>query len=258
MSLPDWKLPKGVNRSLWEYTQQPHIARDYDQSIATSGLARYDACWLREQWTKPGRLIDLGCGTGRLAVDFAQRGFEVLGVDLSQEMLLQLREKAREHHVSVGVLRANLCDLSGLCDRCWDYALLMYATLGMIPGESARRWVLEHVFRLLKPGGRFALHIHNRWFNVWDPQGRAWLLKNLWESWRRGTPLGDRIVHDRGIPNFHMHVFSRGEILGLLRQVGFQIEACHPLNAVASGPLSSSWLSSMRANGWIILTRKPG
>src|SRR5262249_58740241 len=32
--------------------------------------------------------------------------------------------------------------------------------------------------RLLRPGGRFVLHVHNRWFNLWDPQGRRWLLGN--------------------------------------------------------------------------------
>lgn len=252
MPRPDWSLPRGVSRALWEYTQQPHIATDYDQSIANSALSRYDTQVLLQHFTRPGRLVDLGCGTGRHALEFASRGFEVLGVDLSAEMLQQLQMKAGAAGLEVAALRANLCELSGLVDATFDYAILMYATLGMIPAAEDRRGVLQQARRLLRPGGRLALHVHNLWFNLFDSQGRAWLWKDHWQHWLRGRPGGDRIVHDRGIPNFQMHVFSRGEIIRLLRETGFRIASCQPLNATASGPLPCPALcGAWRANGWI-------
>lgn len=256
MTRPDWQLPRGVSRALWEYTQQPHIATGYDQSIANSALSRYDTQVLLHQFPQPGRLVDLGCGTGRHALEFAARGFDVLGVDLSREMLAQLQTKAREARVDVAALRANLCDLGGLPEASFDHAILMYATLGMIPAAEDRDRVLRQARRLLRPGGRLALHVHNLWFNLFDAQGRAWLRKDRWQCWFRGKAGGDRVVHDRGIPNFQMHVFSRREIAQLLTAAGFSIEYWQPLNATASGPLTSSWLAGgLRANGWIIVAR---
>jgi hypothetical protein len=64
------------------------------------------------------------------------------------------------------------------------------------------------------------------------------------------------VVHDRGIPNFQMHVFSKSEISYLLTSSGFTIETFRPLNSTASGPLSLPWLGGgLRANGWIIIAR---
>lgn len=257
MSVPDWRLPRGVSRSLWEYTQQPAIATGYDQSIANSPLSRHDTDVLLRHFAVPGRLVDLGCGTGRHAVAFAQRGFEVLGVDLSLEMLRQLQQKARLANVRVPGVCANLCDLDALPESCFDSAILMYATLGMIPAAADRARVLQHIHRIVKPGGQFALHVHNLWFNLFDPQGRKWLWSDFWRRWRHRQTGGDRIVHDRGIPNFQMHVFSQREIRKLLHDAGFKIEVWHPLNATASGPLAWNWLGSRwRANGWIIVARR--
>lgn len=253
MTRPDWQLPRGVSRSLWEYTQQPHIATEYDQSIANSALSRYDTDVLQQHFVEPGRLVDLGCGTGRHAVAFASRGFDVLGVDLSAEMLRQFQTKAAAAGVVAAALCANLCDLSGLPDSQFDYAILMYATLGMIPVAADRIRVLQEARRLLVPCGKLALHIHNLWFNLFDSQGRSWLWKDRLQRWR-GRPGGDRIVHDRGIPNFQMHVFSRREISRLLCEAGFRIVAWHPLNATASGRLKAPVMcGSLRANGWIIV-----
>src|SRR5262245_31138408 len=87
LSRADWQLPRGVSRSLWEFSQSRHIARDEAEHLAGSPLLRLDQQLLDRWLTPPGRIADLGCGTGRLAVPLAQRGFEVIGVDLSRESL---------------------------------------------------------------------------------------------------------------------------------------------------------------------------
>src|SRR5207248_11448713 len=90
---PDWRLPPGVGRGLWDYLHDPAVARGYDAALAGSALLRADQDFVGRHCPRPGRLIDLGCGTGRLLLPFARRGFWVLGVDLSAEMLKVAREK---------------------------------------------------------------------------------------------------------------------------------------------------------------------
>lgn len=257
MSRPDWRLPRGVSRSLWEYTQTAEIARLYDHSLSQSGLAQFDTRYLLERLPLPARVVDLGCGTGRTAVEFAARGCEVLGVDLSLEMLRELRLKAEQTSVQVGRLAANLCDLGCLPAGHFDIALVMYATLGMISPAADRARALREIHRIVRPGGYLAFHVHNLWFNIRDPQGRKWLLRDRIGAWFQGRPGGDRYAHDRGIPNSYMHVFRRSELRELLQTAGFTIRHWQPLNARASGPLAAPWwFGKFRANGWLVIAKR--
>src|SRR5262249_55333667 len=139
---------------------------------------------------QPGRLLDLGCGTGRLLLAMAQRGWWTLGVDLSQEMLRVVGDKAMSASATVHRLRANLAELDGLADGIFDCVACLFSTRGMVLGDAPRRRVVAHAFRLLRPGGRFILHIHNCWFNAWDRAGRAWLLRDCLRL-RAGAESGD-------------------------------------------------------------------
>ena len=56
---------------------------------------------------------------------------------------------------------------------------MLFSTLGMIRGRENRQRVLNHVRRILKPGGLFVVHVHNLWYNLYDPGGPWWLVKNL-------------------------------------------------------------------------------
>ena len=254
----DWQLPPGVSRALWEYLRDPHIARAYDASIATSPLAQYDEQVLVERWREAGRLVDLGAGTGRLAIRFAGLGFEVTAVDLSAEMLAVLATKAQAAGVDVAGVAANLCDLQPLEDSRFSYALLMFSTLGMIAGTPQRLQALREAHRVLEPGGRLAVHVHSYWYNLFNPHGRTWLLTDFAGWLVRRHAGGDRVMSDRGIPHMSMHAFTRREICRLLRQAGFVVREVLPLNATASGPLAVPHLfAHIRPNGWIILAERP-
>jgi hypothetical protein len=70
----DWQLPPGVDRGLWDYLHNPDLARNYDNYLADSSLPRVDEEFVAGHCPRPGKLIDLGCGTGRLLIPFARRG----------------------------------------------------------------------------------------------------------------------------------------------------------------------------------------
>ena len=72
---PPWKLPAGVNASLWAYTQTPRLAEEEDAYFAGHPLFEADRRALDARFAEPGPLVDLGSGAGRLAVHFAARGF---------------------------------------------------------------------------------------------------------------------------------------------------------------------------------------
>jgi len=181
-----------VPRGVWEYAHRPHIAGDYDTEFAENTLFEFDEKVLRERFVRPGVLVDLGCGTGRVLVPFARQGFACVGVDLSPEFLGIVGAKAAAEGLPIERVQANLMELGCLADASADYAVCLFSTLGMIRGRTNRLRALGHIRRILKPGGTFVVHVHNRWHNLRDPQGRRWLLKNLtWERWRGDREAGD-------------------------------------------------------------------
>lgn len=60
----------------------------------------------------PGkRLLDLGCGTGCISIPLAQRGYQVTGVDISEEMLAAAREKSRALQLDIDWRKQDLTSL---------------------------------------------------------------------------------------------------------------------------------------------------
>jgi ubiquinone/menaquinone biosynthesis C-methylase UbiE len=255
----DWQMPAGVDRGLWDYLHSPNVARGYDAALAGSTLFAADEAFAERHFPTPGKLIDLGCGTGRLLLAFARRGYSVLGVDLSSEMLAVAREKATAASLPVALLRANLAELDSVGDATFDYAACLFSTLGMVAGADTRRRVVEHAFRVLRPGGRFVLHVHNRWFYALDPAGRWWLLQNLFASAiGRGT-AGDRTmpVH-QGVAGLTLHLFTRGEAVRLLQDVGFRTVAVKAVGLGVNGELAwPGFFTWLRAYGYLLAAEKP-
>ena len=259
-TLPEWQLPPGVSRNLWDVLNDSEHARGYDARLAGSQLLEADQRFVEKHCCRPGRLIDLGCGTGRLLIPLAQRGYWVLGVDLSEEMLRIVSEKAAAAGATVHRLKANLVELEGLADGTFDFATCLFSTLGMVAGRAARRRAVEHIHRLLRPGGIFILHVHNRWFNFWDQEGRHWLIADLARSLLDRGAAGDRgMPGEWGQAGLTLHHFTRREAVGLLRDAGFELVDVQPVSLRPDGQLRwPAWFGWLRSYGYLLASRRAG
>ena len=148
------------------------------------------------------------------------------------------REKAEAAGVPVHLLQVNLTELTGLRDRRFDYAACLFSTLGMVLGYRKPPGACRSTtsYRLLRPGGLFVLHVHNRWFNVWNRPGRAWLLQDGWNRRLKRYECGDRVmpVH-QGVAGLTLHLFTRREAMRLVDRCGF----LHPRGA--TGEPAARW-----------------
>lgn len=253
--IPDWKLPPGVSRALWDYLHDADLAQGYDAALAGTPLLEEDLRFVAQHCPQPGRLLDLGCGTGRLLVPFAQRGYRVLGVDLSEEMLRVVGAKAATAGVHVDRLKANVVELGMLANGSFDYVACLFSTLGMVSGAAQRERVVAEVRRVLRPGGVFVLHVHNRWFSVWDRAGRSWLLGDLLRQLRGDPATGDRGVKEGGWAGLTLHHFSRREVVQLLTAGGFTVEAIQPVGLTKGGLRAPWWCPSLRAYGYLVAAK---
>ncbi len=252
---PNWNLPAGVSRGLWDYVQSPSVADDYDDYFAFNSLFEHDEQVLARHLQPLGLVADLGCGTGRALVPLVQAGHRGLAIDLSEPMLRIVQEKADLDNLPIDCLQANLVQLDALADNSVDHAICMFSTLGMIRGRANRRQALEHFRRILKSDGRFVLHVHNYWFNLRDPQGPSWVVKNLLTApFNSEIEIGDKWFPYRGVPNMFLHVFRWRELAADLAAAGFEIVEKIPLDVARRHRLRHPWLfPALRTNGWIVV-----
>jgi SAM-dependent methyltransferase len=118
--------------------------------------------------SRPGRALDLGCGTGTNAITLAKHGWQVTGVDFAPQAILAARRKAVAQHLEIDFRVGDVTDLIML-EGPFDYALDIGCLHSIAPDQQQR--YAKGVQRLLRPGATFMLY--------------AWLPR-IWQGKRRG------------------------------------------------------------------------
>lgn len=101
----------------------------------------------------PPRALELAIGTGRVALPLAERGVEVSGVDISEEMVAKLREKPGGEAIQVTI--GNFKDVP--VDRTFPLIYLPFNTLFGLLSQEEQVECFSNVAVHLEPGGRFIL-----------------------------------------------------------------------------------------------------
>lgn len=119
--------------------------------------AAYDAdleVWRELATEAAGPVLDLGCGTGRVALDLAARGYEVTGVDADPDLVRALGARARERGLRV---RAHSLDARALeLGRSFALAIAPMQVVQLLGGRDGRLAMLGSVREHLETGGRLA------------------------------------------------------------------------------------------------------
>jgi SAM-dependent methyltransferase len=134
------------NKALWEKGDFTRIA----QAMRGSGAAFVESLGVR-----PGmKVLDLGCGDGTTAIPAAQRGADVLGVDIASNLVAAGNRRALEMKLAnIRFEEGDACDLHALADRSFDLVVSVFgAMFAPKPFDVAKEMV-----RVTKPGGRIVM-----------------------------------------------------------------------------------------------------
>jgi SAM-dependent methyltransferase len=103
-----------------------------------------------------GPALELGIGTGRIAIPLARRGVRVHGIDLSGEMVARLREKpgAEEIVTTIGDFATTRLDGK------FRLVYLVFNTIDNLTTQEAQVACFENAARHLEPGGCFVVEVH--------------------------------------------------------------------------------------------------
>jgi tRNA (uracil-5-)-methyltransferase TRM9 len=184
-----------------------------------------------------GRWLDIGCGNGNLAVEWARSGKkgQYLGIDFSSQLVdiaqkkissLTKKSEAKVEFSKIDILNLNW--ENQLTKHEWD-GVLIFAVLHHIPGEENRTEIMKSIRGLLKPG-------QSLYLSVWQIQNSQRLLSRI-QPWSRiglsesvvedGDVLMDWRADQPGVENLarirYVHIFSEEELDHLAEVSGFTI-----------------------------------
>ncbi len=102
-----------------------------------------------------GAALELGIGTGRIALPLTQRGVRVHGIDLSDAMVAKLRAKPRAEQIGVTIGDFATTTVDGT----FSVAYLVFNTIMNLTTQDEQVACFENVAAHLEPGGRFVIEV---------------------------------------------------------------------------------------------------
>lgn len=227
MAVPDnWyeTFFAGINCEMWEKAATPEWTADEAQFLAdVLNLA-------------PGSsLLDIPCGMGRHSLAMARLGHRITGVDISDEYVAKVRDRARSEKLPVEVIHGNILFIP--LPQRFDGAWCMGNSFGYFDFDGVNKFVAK-VAAALKPGARFVINsgmlaesvlakilkvetftvgdIHMEIDNRYVPD------EGYMESHIQYTRNGSREKHA-----FKHYIFTLVEVKRMLSGVGMKVIACY-------------------------------
>jgi cyclopropane fatty-acyl-phospholipid synthase-like methyltransferase len=174
-------------------------AAESPSSFAASGLRDLEEHVLDGLDVLPGwRVLEIGCGTGRLVKPLAGRVARVVGVDLSDEML----RRARDYCAGLANVELRSTDggLDFLSDDEFDF-VFSHIVFQHLPRKAYAERYFREAFRVLAPGGTFRVQVDGRSrqvFRRWIADSWSGVVFSAWELERRLERCRFRVTEIRG------------------------------------------------------------
>ncbi len=263
-----WQRLIGAERPVIQKASQPGkgefgpVAPYYDHLMRTVPYrpwVDYVETLLQEHQARTHKVLDLACGTGQVGAEMRRRGYEVVGVDLSEPMVRQCSQ--RNPPLPVAVMDARQM---GLARNTLDLVVSLYDSLNYIVEPKGLVSCFASIHCGLRPGGLFIFDLNTeralrvglftqsnlasndplryRWKSYWDERKKLCRIE-MWFQWNGGGgPIEFTEVH-------YERAYEQSYICRMLEKVGFSSVAVY--NAYTLSPPTA------RSNRVYYVGRKP-
>jgi ubiquinone/menaquinone biosynthesis C-methylase UbiE len=241
----------------------------YDWENARTLQRRDIAFWQRLAAAQEGPVLELGCGTGRIAVPIARAGSRIVGIDRSEEMLARARRRITRGRLGgrLSLVRGDIRALPFRSRVKFGAVLAAYGILQSLTRERDLTSTFDSVARVLRRGGLFAIDVVPdlpKWEEYRDRvslkgrRGRKTTLTlvetvrqdrarrlTIFDQEYQETSRGQRRIHRFSLT---FRTLSVPQMTRRLERAGFHVRAV--LGDYQGGP----W--DPRADVWVILASK--
>ena len=175
------------------------FAELYDElmnDVDYEGWADYYVRLLSIYGVRGGKVCECACGTGSLTIPLYRRGFQMTGVDVSQEMLWQAAQKTRKQGIAIPYVRQDMRALN--LHRPMDAVLATCDGVNYLLTEEDLTAFFRAAYRAVRPGGAFIFDVStpHKLKNVLcsgllgeDRENITYLWQNTWHEKRQTVEL---------------------------------------------------------------------
>lgn len=163
---------------------------------------------------KSGIILDIGCGTGEQSLFLAKRGYRIVGVDISREMLTKANESAKE-----GALKDKLslviasADALPFRDKSFDGLISIFGVFNHIPKADH---AFAETYRVLRNGSAAVFTVVNRWNLTW------WI--NALLKLKIGWLISSLRSKEYTVNGLWTYYFTRKDLKNTLKSIGFEVK----------------------------------
>jgi SAM-dependent methyltransferase len=183
------------------------------------------------------RVLDLACGSGRHALELKRHGFEVVGADISPELLEIARRDAAKEGLEVEFVEADLRELK--FDAEFDIVLsLNDGAIGYLETEAENLRAFEVISSSLKPGGRHLMQLPNVLYAQEHLPQKSWisgeamveLVEHRWnkrERYMEGAMIPVRfgeVLEELKPIEFRQRLYTVEELREIMSSVGMEVD----------------------------------
>ena len=144
-----------------------NYGQKYDNEVFTQGtMGECDFIEKEIGFDKSLKILDVGCGTGRHAIELTKRGYNVTGIDLSESQLKRAKEKATAAGLSIDFQQQDARNLS--FDGKFDVAIMLCeGGFSLMETDEMNYEILKNVTKSLKPQAKFIFTTLNGLFPLY-------------------------------------------------------------------------------------------
>ncbi len=142
----------------------------------TSAINEVDAIERLLRLSTKDRVLDLGCGPGRHAINFAKKGYNVTGIDTTKVFIEEAKKRAEKEKLNINFI---IEDMRNFVDKeSYDVVVNLFTTFGYFEKIEDDIKVLDNVYASLKPGGRLLIEMEGKEVIAHIFQKKDWVEEN--------------------------------------------------------------------------------
>jgi len=154
----------------WYETLFENYARGYDSESYVQGtIGEVDFIEEELGFDKSKTILDIGCGTGRHAIELARRGYKVTGVDLSKSQLERAKEKAKDAKLEVKFIQKDARELE-YDDLFGAVIMICEGAFALMETDEMNFKILHNAAKALKKNGKFIFTTLNALFALYHAE----------------------------------------------------------------------------------------
>ncbi len=98
-------------------------------------------------------ILELACGSGRVMIPLLEKGYNVSGVDLSDDMLTILKRKCKKRNFEIDLFKDDMCSFK--TNSKYEYVILSHISICLLEPKEQRKLFVNLSKNILEDGGKF-------------------------------------------------------------------------------------------------------